>query len=205
MTVCIAAACESIGDRKCIVLCTDTRMSGVLGSSEFKFKDYLLADHWTCLISGSEGDALALISLLTTTFRATEIDETNVVQLVRDVLAARKKEKIEELVRGKYGISYDKFLEIGKSHFPDAAFRETIFQIGEILIGASCIVAGFAETDFMLLETDQRGHVHVRGDFVAIGEGGQACLRRAPFDERDGMYVTLMVTNVKVMSLKKRQ
>jgi 20S proteasome alpha/beta subunit len=172
MTVCIAAS-ASIGPfERAIVLCSDTRMTSALGTSEYRRKDHWLIKGWFCLMSGEEGDMLALLPLLRRNFRATkEIDETNVCQLVRDALNERKREKIEELVQGRYGFSYEVFLKDGKTSLPEAEFRITMSDISSLRLRVDCLIGGFVQRTPTILVTDGDCGVGIREDFAAIGEG----------------------------------
>jgi len=98
------------------------------------------------------------------------------VGLVRNALNARKKEKSDELTQGRYALSYDDFVKIGKEKFPPEIYRDTMAEIGNMKMGATCIIAGFTEIAAgrmqpMLIETDGNGRVAVVEDFTAIGEG----------------------------------
>src|SRR5215469_18865531 len=94
-------------DRK-IIICTDRKIGGALGSSETMLKSRSLgAASWRCLTAGTDSDILCAVRLLKNGFVATEhIDETNALSIVRDALAQRKNEKASELIQGKFGISY---------------------------------------------------------------------------------------------------
>ena len=63
MTVCIAAICTDEGEHK-VVLCTDTRIGGDLGSSEAFLKEIGIGNGWYCLISGDEGGHLGDLALV---------------------------------------------------------------------------------------------------------------------------------------------
>jgi 20S proteasome alpha/beta subunit len=171
MTVCIAAGASHEKD-KALVLCTDWRVSSPLGSAETKLKQILLRDSWWCLTSGKESDIAAVVKLLTRKMDSTQtIDETNIVGIVRDALNARKKEKTNELIQGRYAISYDDFLSFGKDKLPADIHREAIMAIADLDLGCSLIVAGFDGAWPFIMETNERCRVFVREDFAVIGEG----------------------------------
>lgn len=173
MTVCIATTCDlGTGDPK-IILCSDWLTSGALGRAETKFKQRILHKNWNLLMAGAESD----MNSLATSFRGAflrhkpSIDETNVVQIVRDCLFARKKEKADELIRGRHAISYDDLLNFGKEKLPADIFREAIASVRDLDLGAEFIIAGFADGFPIIIETDVHGSAKIREDFAVIGEG----------------------------------
>jgi hypothetical protein len=123
-------------------------------------------------MSGYEADILALLPMLNRSFRASDnIDETNVCQMLRDALNDRKREKIEELVQGRYGLSYEVFLKVGKTNLPEAEFRITMSEISNVRLGACCLIGGFVEGIPTILQSDENCAVSIREHFAAIGEG----------------------------------
>jgi 20S proteasome alpha/beta subunit len=155
-----------------IVLCTDWRVSGPLGSAETKLKLRALPRGWYCLTAGTESEINCIVPKLREELStASEVNETNITSLVRNVLNNRKKEKIDEFIRGRYGISYDDFLGFGKEKFPTDVHREAILSLSEINIDCSLIVAGFCSGFPMIVETTDKCRVLVREDFATIGEG----------------------------------
>lgn len=176
VTVCIAAVCEMDKQPK-LILCTDYLVSGPLGRAEIKLKQRTLGSSWYCLTAGVDADIHAFYRALRSKFtelgsHQTALDETNVGGLVRDALAAHKKQKVDERVRGQYAISYDDLLNIGKEKLPPELFREAMTQVRDASIGAEFIVAGFSGRFPMVFQTDANGGVSVREDFAVIGEGG---------------------------------
>jgi hypothetical protein len=174
MTIGIAAVADLGGKdlKKAIVFCSDSRMSGPLGTAELKSKDHMIREGWICLVSGYETEALAVVSLLKKHFeRPDTVDETNVKMLVQAALNERKLEKIEELIQGKLAISYEDFIKFGKEKFPEDYFRDTITAIDAVTVPAPCIIGGFADGEPVLLDTTERCKVSIREDFVTVGEG----------------------------------
>src|SRR5438552_3725069 len=111
MTVCIAAVCEENSDDPKIILCTDRKVSSALGSAETMLKSRIIGTRWRCLTAGKDTDILSLLRLLKNHFMSpSNIDETNVLSLVRNALNERKKEKADEIIQGKFGIPYTDFL-----------------------------------------------------------------------------------------------
>lgn len=188
MTVCIAAVCEENTPDAKIILATDTKVSGALGSSETMLKNRFLSPSWRCLTSGSDTDIIATVALLKKHFRKAAVDETNVVHVIRTALNERKSEKANELIQGKYAISYTEFLATGRSRLPDDLFRAATTEVELIRINADFIIVGHdSSKSALLVEANGRCEVAIKEDFVAIGEGGY--LAQASLLNRSHSYV----------------
>ena len=94
MTVCIAAVADDTTATPRLVLCSDWKVSGPLGSLEWKYKQEKLGTSWRCMVAGKESEVSAALLKLKPSFdSAVAIDETNLTKTVRDALNARKKAK----------------------------------------------------------------------------------------------------------------
>jgi 20S proteasome alpha/beta subunit len=170
MTVCIAAVCDWWRGSK-IILCSDWKGSGILGSSEGHMKIRPLGIEWYCLFSGPEPEALGLYSILKKNFKDTKIDETNIMSTLQSSVEERKNQKSADFVGSKFGISYNDFLSIGKEKFPAKIFEDAFAMIGNILVGADAIIAGFVAGDPFICRISSDGTTSIRDGFTAIGEG----------------------------------
>lgn len=175
MTICIAAACMTPdGEDPRLVMCTDWRRSGFLGSADTAFKMRRLPRHdWYGLTSGNEPDIAGLWIHLRQRFRSAEtLDETNVGNLLSEALLARKKEKASALIAGRFGISYDDFLNYGKQRLPEEVFRVTMLNIADLNLGAELLICGFTnERQPMIYRTNNFASVRIYDDYAAVGEG----------------------------------
>lgn len=205
VTVCIAAIYDTYDESRYqqgIILCTDWLSSSPLGQSETSLKERVLKPGWYCLTAGTKSEILATLSHLKREFRsAEEINETNVVNIVRTALNARKREKSEEYTQGKYGLSYADFLSFGKEKLPPELFRESFIEIGRINLECELIIAGFTDGFPCLVESDRKCRVHVREAFAVIGEGGilasAALLQREQTDSSRFGYTLYSVYEAK--------
>jgi hypothetical protein len=144
VTICIAAPCQGDVDDHAIVACSDWLVSGQLGSAETMMKQKGLPHFFNCLTAGAHYDIVAVWDLLFhALFEQKNISEMNLERITRDVLAARKKVKIEELVQGKYALSYDDLLAMGSTKLPPESYRRTIAEIEALKLDAAFIIAGF--------------------------------------------------------------
>lgn len=188
VTICIAAGCGTTADisENKIILCTDWLASSSLGASDTVLKQRPVGKDWWCLGAGDESEILALHSLLQAGMDSeSEVDETNIVTIVRNALKARKLQKADEYTVSKYGISYNDFIDIGKEKFPEEIFHRAFLRIESVEIECRLILAGFSEGFPFILDTDENCRVSIREDFSAIGEG--AYLAQASLLQREYM------------------
>ena len=178
VTVCIAATCQDTETKDYkVIMCTDWRISGALGSAEIKLKQRVLGrGGWYLLTAGEDGEINAFEKILNAKFNGAikvgaEIDDTNVPKFVREALSERKRQKIDELIQGQFGLSYDDFLSMGKDKLNPDIFRETLYAIRDIPLDAEFIIAGFSSGYPILVQTES-SKLHVREQFAVAGEGG---------------------------------
>jgi hypothetical protein len=173
MTIGIAAACDVGTDNPKFILCSDWQVMSELGAADVAFKQWNLAKGWHALYSGAPDAARAMVHPMWKILSAHKetIDESNVKRLIETVLAARKRELCESFTQGRFGISYEHFLQFGKQQLPEERHKSATLAIENLLLGADLIVAGFASKFPLIIETDQRCGVRIREGFTAIGEG----------------------------------
>ena len=171
MTICIAAGCLD-NYRHRIVLCADWRMTNAIGTLDVALKLRSLPKNFKCLTAGKDSEILSLVHLLRDDLQnVASIDETNIKTIVDGVLSRRKKQKAEEYIQSRLAITYSDFISFGKDKLPSDIFREMIFEITKITIGAELIIAGFAGNQTIIIETTDEGTAHLRDDFAAVGSG----------------------------------
>jgi len=176
MTVCIAALCNGTPETK-IILCADWRVSSALGRAETKLKIKEIGHHWYCLTSGSDVEINAIVELYRNTFRARDsLDRSTIGDLIRAPLLARKLQKINEYTAGKYGLSYEDFVQIGRDKLPPDLYREAMGEISHISLEASFILAGFINGVGHLYTAHPDCRVTVEDGFAVIGEGSYLAL-----------------------------
>jgi hypothetical protein len=173
VTICIAAACHHSreGGPK-IILCSDWRISGPLGSSDTKHKQDWLPGGHRCLIAGDPREATAIVHMMRAKFLAAgKINETNIKKLVEDSLYERRVEKRNALAQAEFGMSHSEVMQFGKERLPTEHFIRYLDQASMIRVGAEFIVAGFSEHADIILETNGNCDVSMLEDFSCIGEG----------------------------------
>lgn len=173
MTICIAAIANGWLSGE-IVLCSDMKISGAFGSAETQDKQLYLATGLRCLTAGYESDIIALMNVLRQKMprNSAPLDEVSVPKAIKEALQERKKEKAQEIVSAKFGISYETFLSSGKTLLPDAAFRETFSEIQQADLRAEFVIAGFLDRGIPLIaETSKDGVCSIREGFGVAGEG----------------------------------
>ena len=171
MTVCIAAACQLNGEPH-IVLCSDWQEGSVLGTAEVSFKQISIGQGWTVMAAGDSTEINALRNLYGNhILGATSIDKTNVVSVMQAPLHDRKRQKIEQLIQGRVGISYDDFLQFGRERLSETVFLGVSDDIDRMTLGADVIMAGFIDEFPWILSGRANGTIEIHENFTSIGEG----------------------------------
>lgn len=169
--------------REHLVLCTDARMGSALGSADTYLKERLIHPNWRVLTAGEQP---AIVSLLKCFKRAVTptsvVSAENVDGLIKSAAVARKSEIANEIVGAKFGLSFERFIQIGKDRFPPDIFYGVLKEIEMTSLGAEFIIAGFIDGSNELYVCEQSGRVFPTEHFAAVGEGGYlataALLRR---------------------------
>ena len=183
MTVCIAAVCQ-LNDDPHIVFCSDWQESSALGAAETSFKQTILPNGWTFMAAGDSSEINALRNLYRIDIRhESVIDESNVVSVMQAPLHNRKRQKIEELIRGRLGISSDDFFQFGREKLSETVFRGISADIDNMMLNADVILAGFINNNPWLLSGRGDGTIKIHENFIAIGEGGY--LAQSSLTQRD--------------------
>jgi hypothetical protein len=176
MTVCIGAIARAADKNEAIIVSADWQTSSPTGRSETALKMRYLPNGWCCLLSGTDHEANALYNFFVTQFAVdAQVDETNVINLIEKAVAARKRQKAEQYVQGRFAISYSDFLQNGKTWLSPKLFDLASDDIAAMTVGAETVIAGFtAEQEYqlaMVCETGQRGEVKIREHYALAGEG----------------------------------
>jgi 20S proteasome alpha/beta subunit len=191
VTVCIAAVCDAYNETK-LILCTDTKSSGALGTKT-ALKDRVIHPHWTCLTSGGESDINAVVQQLRHhLFTNKKIDETNIIPIIEQSFQDIKINKCDQYTIGSYAIKYDAFLKNGKTWLPEDVFRNELAFISRISLNIEIIIAGFPDGGGhpMLIKLDGNGKTSLYEDFLTAGEGAylaEASLMHRQLSEGSGL------------------
>jgi 20S proteasome alpha/beta subunit len=102
---------------------------------------------------------------------STSIDETNITTLLGNALYRRKRAKCEEYVRGRFGISYDDFLQHGKNWLPSNLFADAFSDVAAMKLNMQLVVTGFTGGFPFYCETDDYCGISIREHFAVAGEG----------------------------------
>jgi hypothetical protein len=175
MTVCIAATCDANyakpSEPPKIVLCTDLMGSGSLGN-RLTVKYRAIANDWHCLTAGIDDEINAIIPKLIKQLAVQRhIDETNIIPTFQAALKERKIEKSDEIILGKWGLSFEEFRR-KRLQFPDDLYHRDMDEIAKMSLDAEFIIAGFDTIgSATLLQIDSAWGVKLREDFAVAGEG----------------------------------
>jgi 20S proteasome alpha/beta subunit len=196
MTIGIAATCDFGTDSRKLILCSDWQVTSELGAAQTHFKEYNLGNGWHCLYAGNPSSARILVSGLRNKLveHKRPIDETNVLPIIQSALNERKFNLCNEFVQGRFAMSYDAFLQTGKSNLPADRFLSSIHAIENILLGAEFLIVGFLSGFPIIIQTDQRCGASIKESFACIGEGSylaHASLMHREHDEMAALGTTL--------------
>ncbi len=202
MTICTAAICRDNHENK-IVLCTDQKISTVVGSSDTARKEYGLGNDWHCLVSGSESEFLALVRLYRERFvNKANLTATTIDGSMKWPLNQRKAELCDQYTWGRFAVSYLDFMKTGKDQLPPEVFYEAVQHIKNIELDADLIICGFINSAAEIYHTDRRGSAKAAADFATVGEGeylaSSVLLRRKQHN-----YASLEETLYNVFEAKK--
>lgn len=176
VTVCIAATCM-VEKKYKVVMCTDWKISSALGNADTKLKQKRMGAGWFLLTAGEDGEINAIERILSKKMLAQSasklpLDDTTVPTLVRDALAERKKQKIDDHIRGQYGMTYEEMIDLGHTKLPSDIYREAMYFVRDLSIEADFIVAGFSSGYPLLIQTEGATKVNIKDLFAVAGEGG---------------------------------
>jgi len=195
MTVCIAATCE---DGEKIVLCTDTKLSSALGSTETGRKDLHIGNRWRLLTAGDEPEIIALHRLYRRRFQdINNLTPEKLDESMKFPLRQRKTDLSDEYTFSRYNMSYADFIAVGKDKFPDEEYRNSVRNVASIRLRANLIIAGFVDGSPEVYYTDADGVARAANDFAVIGEGeyiAQSVLLRR--EQNSGLSLAETLYNV---------
>ena len=144
----------------------------MLGTAEVSFKQISIGKGWTVMAAGDSTEINALRNLYRNhILGVTSIDKTNVVSVMQAPLHARKRQKIEQLIQGRVGISYDDFLQFGREKLSETVFRGVSDEIDRMTLGAEVILVGFIDKLPWILSGAANGTIKIHENFTSIGEG----------------------------------
>jgi hypothetical protein len=186
MTLCIAAACinDETG-QPAIVLCSDMMESTDISSSETMYKHFALGPY-VALISGVVSESRKLLSFYADYFKAHPIgdslSESVRAQHLAQGLNLFKRQRIENLVQQRIGLTYVEFLERSTQVDPirKRKISEAIDELpadvdvlfANVTAGTDAEGGSFLDKAFIFR---QRLHnVEPHGNFACIGDGTDA-------------------------------
>ena len=173
VTICIAAMCnDGHPDGKCLICCTDWRATSELGTTDMFHKQAPLFHGFVCLLAGDTSEATLVSRLMKAKFMAANsVDETNVVDLVKQSLYARRAQRRNALAQQRFGIDHDEILKIGKDKLPPEHLSRYLDMAATIRLESEFVVAGMTQNDDFILETTSACDVVMPSNFGCAGEG----------------------------------
>ena len=148
-------------------------------TEQYGFKQISIGQGWTVMAAGDSTEINALRNLYGNHIPgATSIDKTNVVSVMQAPLHDRKRQKIEQLIQGRVGISYDDFLQFGRERLSETVFLGVSDDIDRMTLGADVIMAGFIDEFPWILSGRANGTIEIHENFTSIGEGSYLAVCR---------------------------
>lgn len=180
MTLCIAALCRDYNEpaihhtgKPCVIVATDFRIETETAGAETEYKVDFLSDNWVAVFAGPVSQARELLTLYGEALHSHAVTKQNCVNLLREPQRQLRRRMADSLTHALHSISYEEFLQSGKTWLPDDIYRQTSYQISAQQIAAELILIGyFAPGEFVLLKT-QNGDVEQCSHFAAIGSGAE--------------------------------
>lgn len=186
MTLCIAAACtiDRTG-QSAVVLCSDMMESTDISSSETMYKHFDLGPY-VALVSGTVSESRKLRAFYADYFKAqplgNSISESERAQHLAEGLNLFKRQRIDNFVQQKIGITYEKFLDPSTNLDPirKGKISELIEELPEevdvlfanVTAGADIAFGNPFDKAFIFRQWMQNVEPH--GNFACIGDGRDA-------------------------------
>jgi len=193
MTVCIAAICREDKESR-IVVCADKRAGSVLGNSETAMKLRPIGKNWQMLTAGGATDIEAIHRLYGLRFASFTPDYANIDENLKAPFIDRKRALANDFTQGKFGLSYQDFLALGKEKLPNEIFVSAMQKISALDCGCELILTGFIGSFPEVYQAEASGKVTPVTDFAVIGEGAYlaaASLMRRQQDTMTSLEQTL--------------
>ena len=172
MTVCIAAICDLGEAQPTIVTCSDWRGSSIAGGSDTFLKQHNIGPKWVALGSGDSKEISATMRTLKEYFLPNEARRAeNIDHTIKSALAARRKQKCDIFIQGRYSISYDEFLKNGKQVLDSGLFRDALAEISLIRVDVDLILAGFIDGQPEVYKSDGNTDAWPVPHYAVVGEG----------------------------------
>ena len=203
MTVCIAAACRHEGHPALVLCCDERATRGTSVSSDDSDKVRRINDTLVVLLAGGRTAADELFWAINDAVKrwtGTDTDEIQITEFKHSLeraISDRKRGLIDRYTRLNLGLSFEEFLERGKTVLTETHYLETWSELRRINLGAELIVATFGQGEPVIMRISADAHVYWEDHFSTIGSGGpiaEAFLVQRPY--HDTMNVSQCVARV---------
>jgi hypothetical protein len=178
VTVCIAAI-SNLGDF--VVTLSDTMFANEERSVDSgRSKVAFLHDRWICMYAGDPSAFREVHPSISRGLDGTPSNVADVVAAVKSGYTKARMRRAESLVLHDCMMTYEDFLERGRSKLGDKVFERKLKEIGELQMGLDLLIAGLDDgpSDAHILSADPYGICTSHDDmgFHAIGSGAVAAL-----------------------------
>jgi len=179
MTLCLAAECQRHKRFfNAIVFATDFQVEGEIAKADIGRKLVISGiEEYPILLAGTQTRALGLSLAITECLQLIQRkpnEESRPVfwePLLTEAVLRQKQRMADEIISGRFGITYEQFLATGKATFPDDLHREVMAEIARTTLDCWLLVLSFSHTTSRIFRIGDSGIVETCEHFAAIGSG----------------------------------
>ena len=173
MTICIAARSRDENEDDCFVFCCDREVQTYLARADSIMKIVPLGTEWEALIAGSLSDAQELVDLYREQIRSVPFPahRESILEYFRIPPRTFRYRLAEALVRERFAITYEEFLEKGAGSLGAEIHRQLLYDISaQNLNGVELILFGKHNKEALMYKLCN-GIVSECHGLAAIGSG----------------------------------
>ncbi len=147
MTICIAIACDCLGEnaKSRMVLVADLLLSTGITSTEIGLKARPLYGGWNGMYAGNDislADPI-LRAAAQTLRKLNEFSENTVMKTMQTAYRKVREQQIESSYLSSYGWKMEQFLQQGRAAFPESHYLNLIYEIERFDLQCQFLVSGF--------------------------------------------------------------
>jgi len=179
VTLCVAAECRRYkGFFSAVVFATDFQVEGQTARADIGVKVAEIGqEFYPILLAGTQTRAVELACEINTVVHktASPLGHDYVPPawstILNEAILRQKHRIANEIIVGRFGISYDELLKIGREHFPPDVYRDTISEISRTSLDCWLLVIAFSQPQPTIFRISDSGMVETCQNFAAIGSG----------------------------------
>jgi hypothetical protein len=179
VTLCVAAECSRYKHFfNAIVFATDFQVEGQTAKADIGVKVCEVGrEQFPVLMAGTQTRALELAGEIDRALQkhsspvGQDYVSPNWTAVLREAVLHQKHRIADEIIIGRFGISYQEMLRIGREKFPPDVYRDTVAEIARTPLDCWLLVLAFNQTDAIIFRIGDGGLIETCQNFAAIGSG----------------------------------